>query len=108
MLEVKSPWNHKLLGKIEYNNAEEIESIIQQAYKKSLSKGLDFPLKDRIQILTTFSEKIKNNSHELAKLAASEGGKPIEDSIIEIIRGSEGVDSAIENLKSESGNAIPI
>ena len=108
MLEVKSPWNQKLLGKIEHNKAEEIESIIQKAYEKSLSKGLDFPLKDRIQILTTFSEKIKNNSHELAKLAASEGGKPIEDSIIEIIRGSEGVDSAIENLKSESGNVIPM
>ena len=55
MLEVKSPWNQKLLGKIEHNKAEEIESIIQKAYEKSLSKGLDFPLKDRIQILTTFS-----------------------------------------------------
>ena len=38
----------------------------------------------------------------LANLATSEGGKPITDSIIEIKRGAEGVESCIEVLKNES------
>lgn len=108
MLEVKSPWNLQVLEKLEYDNAKKIELIIQKAYKTSLLKGLDFPVKERIKVLTKFSDRIKNNIQELALLAASEGGKPLQDSVVEIIRGSEGVDSAIECLKSESGNVIPM
>ena len=44
----------------------------------------------------------------MANLATSEGGKPITDSIIEIKRGAEGVESCIEILKSESGHVIPM
>ena len=44
----------------------------------------------------------------MAKLATSEGGKPLQDSIIEIKRGAEGVDAAVEVLKSDSGNVIPM
>ena len=35
-------------------------------------------------------------------------GKPIKDSIIEIQRGAEGVKTAIETMKSESGDVIPM
>ena len=44
----------------------------------------------------------------MAKLATKEGGKPLQDSIIEINRGAEGVDSAIEVLKSDAGSVIPM
>ena len=44
----------------------------------------------------------------MAKLASSRGGKPITDSIIEIKRGAEGVKSAIELIKNESGHVIPM
>ena len=42
---------------------------------------------------------ISENIHNLAELATSEGGKPITDSIIEIKRGAEGVESCIRGLK---------
>ena len=38
---------------------------------------------------------IRQNVNDLAKLASSEGGKPLQDSIIEINRGAEGVDAAV-------------
>ena len=108
MLEVKSPWNQKTIKKIKFNDGKDIESILHKAYKISLNKGLDFPLSERIKVLKKFADLIKKNINSLAKLAAYEGGKPIIDSIIEINRGAEGVDSAIEVLKSESGNVIPM
>ena len=108
MLEVKSPWNLKVLDKVAFNNANDIENIVSKAHKTSTLKGLDFPIKDRINVLEKFARNIRKNIDSLANLAASEGGKPLLDSITEIKRGAEGVDSAVETLKSHSGEVIPM
>ena len=102
MLEVKSPWNSKTLEKVPQNNDSQIESILEKANEVSQSKGLDFPPDERIKVLKKFSQRIDKNLTELASLAASEGGKPITDSVIEIKRGINGVDCCIEILKNET------
>lgn len=108
MLEVKSPWDNKIVGSIETQNSHEIEQIISIVTQVSKLKGYDFPPKERIEVLKSFCKKIQNNIVPLAELATSEGGKPITDSIIEIKRGAEGVESCIEVLKSEVGSVIPM
>ena len=108
MLEVKSPWNLKTLEKVPQNNDSQIESILEKANSVSKSKSLDFPPDERIKILKKFSQIIDKNLTELASLAASEGGKPITDSLIEIKRGIDGVECCIEVLKNDSGNVIPM
>ena len=108
MLEVKNPWNQKVLQKISFQNSKDIEKILELAKKNSLKKGLDFNQIRRIDVLENFFKIISSNIDELAILASSEGGKPIKDSIIEIERGAEGVKSAIEIIKSDSGNVIPM
>ena len=108
MLEVKSPWNNKNIGSVETNNSAQIEAILEECRKIANYKGKDFPPKERIQILKTFQKMISENIVNLAELATSEGGKPITDSIIEIKRGAEGVESCIEVLKSEAGSVIPM
>ena len=96
MLEVKNPWDQKVLQKISFQNSKDIEKILELAKKNSLKKGLDFDQIRRIEVLENFFKIISSNIDELAILASSEGGKPIKDSIIEIERGAEGVKSAIE------------
>ena len=96
MLEVKSPWNLKTLEKVPQNNDSQIESILEKANTVSKSKSLDFPPDERIKVLKKFSQRIDKNLTELASLAASEGGKPITDSLIEIKRGIDGVECCIE------------
>ena len=108
MLEVKNPWDQKVLQKISFQNSKDIEKILELAKKNSLKKGLDFDKIRRIDVLENFFKIISSNIDELAILASSEGGKPIKDSIIEIERGAEGVKSAIEIIKSDSGNVIPM
>ena len=108
MLEVKSPWNNKNIGSVETNNSAQIEAILEECKKIAYYKGKDFPPKERIQILKTFQKMISENIVSLAELATSEGGKPITDSIIEIKRGAEGVESCIEVLRSEAGSVIPM
>ena len=108
MIEVKSPWDSNLIDSVKTQNAKEVEDIIDNASKVSKNKGIDFPPKDRIKVLKAFRKKINDNIDFLAKLATSEGGKPITDSIIEIKRGAEGVESCIEVLKSDCGSVIPM
>ena len=108
MIEVKSPWDSNLIDSVETHGSEEIEKIISNASKVAKAKGIDFPPKDRIKVLKSFCELIKENINNLAELATSEGGKPITDSIIEIKRGVEGVESCIEVLKSDCGSVIPM
>ena len=108
MLEVKSPWNSTTIGTVNTCNKEEIEKALNSATNVSKLKGSDFSPLKRIEILKNFCKKINENIEDLAKLATSEGGKPITDSIVEIKRGAEGVDSCIEVLKSEAGSVIPM
>ena len=108
MLEVKSPWKNNVITTLACHDEDQLEKIVHKASKVSMNKGLDFPPKERLEVLKRFSDDIKKNIDELASLAASEGGKPLIDSIIEIKRGADGVDSCIEVLKSESGSVIPM
>ena len=108
MLKVKTPWDQKVIQEIEFQKPNDIEVILNSANQNSLKKGLDFNLMKRIDVLESFCKIVSSNVNELAKLASSEGGKPLRDSIIEIQRGAEGVKTAIELIKNESGNVIPM
>ena len=98
----------KLLEQFKLITLQKLKSIVQEVCRVSVHKGEDFPPKERINVLKSFIKIIKENIKSLAELATSEGGKPITDSIIEIKRGAEGVESCIEVLKSESGSVIPM
>ncbi len=108
MLEVKSPWNNENIGSIETNNGKQIDKFLNEVSQVSKLKGTDFPPKERIKVLKSFQKKINENIAKLSELATSEGGKPITDSIVEIKRGAEGVESCIEVLKSDVGSVIPM
>ena len=108
MLEIRAPWDLRLIEKIKSQKSHEIEVILESAKKSSLKKGSDFNLIQRIDVLESFCKLIFSKIDELAKLASLEGGKPIKDSIIEIQRGAEGVKTAIEIIKTESGDVIPM
>ena len=108
MLKVKTPWDQKVIQEIEFQKPNDIEVILNSANQNSLKKGLDFNLMKRIDVLESFCKIVSSNVNELAKLASSEGGKPLRDSIIEIQRGAEGVKTAIELIKNESGKVIPM
>jgi acyl-CoA reductase-like NAD-dependent aldehyde dehydrogenase len=51
---------------------------------------------------------ITERREELALLAASEGGKPLADSFVEIDRGADGINCCIEALRAEGGYVVPM
>jgi len=107
-IEVRSPWDNIPFEKIKTDNSSEIEEILLNGYNLSLNKTNEFPLHKRIEVLKKFSLLIKENIDFLANQAVKEGGKPLKDTLVEINRGYEGVESCIEILKSEAGSVIPM
>ena len=107
-IEIKSPWDNKVFEKIKTNNESQIDSILTKGYNLSKEKTKYISLFKRIEILKKFASLIKKNTEFLANQAVKEGGKPLTDTLVEINRGFEGVESCIEVLKSESGNVIPM
>ena len=107
-LKITEAWNNKVFEKVPTHNAKQINKILEDGKCHAKKKSSNFPLSERIQILKKFIELIKKNKDFLAKQASKEGGKPLLDSIIEINRGTDGVESCIEILKTHSGDVIPM
>ena len=59
-------------------------------------------------ILTRTAEIMTERSEELAKLAASEGGKPWKDTLVEVNRAIQGIHMAAEHIGSHQGEASAI
>ncbi len=72
--------------------------------------ALKNPLKPykRIEILEKVIEIAKGRVPELAITVAREGGKPLVDATVEIERGIQGIQCAIETLKTECGTEVPM
>lgn len=106
ILEVFSPFNGDKVGEVPISTREEVEKYINIAYSnyEDYSKRLD---KHRIiEILNKSANIIESRLDELAVLSASEGGKPLIDSKVEIARAANGIKVAISELEHLEGKEI--
>jgi acyl-CoA reductase-like NAD-dependent aldehyde dehydrogenase len=62
----------------------------------------------RIQILEKLYQLLEKNSIELIELSVLEGGKPINDSKVEMQRALEGVKIGIQSIRNTNGEMIPM
>ncbi|TRM81900.1 aldehyde dehydrogenase [Sulfolobus sp. D5] len=86
-IEIRSPSNLKVIGTVKRMSKDEIRGEIEEAYKgfEEISK---MPLYKRTNILRKVSEIIEREQERLARLLATEAGKPIKDSRVEVLRAS--------------------
>ncbi len=107
-LVVKNPFNLEPIEELEFVSEANVKKYIENAEmiindrKKWLSK------QKRIEILKIFKKLVFENKEKLIETAIKEGGKPFRDSTVEIERGIEGIDVAIEELRNLAGQEIPM
>ncbi len=105
--DVFSAYDNKKIGSVDLVDEAAALKAVELAYalhtsKKALSKDR------RIAILKKLAHLIEDKKQELAIQAATEGGKPLQDSLVEIQRGIEGVEVAISELSHLQGKEIPM
>lgn len=107
-LSVTSPWSGEVIGSvptIDADGAERALSIIHSIYDDR-TKWL--AASARIDILKRTVAIMEIMAEQLACEAASEGGKPLVDSRVEVSRAIDGILNTIDCLRSSAGREIPM
>ncbi|MDA0655991.1 MAG: aldehyde dehydrogenase family protein [Proteobacteria bacterium] len=107
-IEVFAPWDNAFLDFVDTVGGGAVEKALSTANALYKNRSCWLPLAERIEILHRLSAMITERRDELALHAASEGGKPLLDSLVEIDRGADGINCCIEALRSEAGYVVPM
>lgn len=107
-LSVHSPYDGSLVGTVATSTVEDVDAALAKAHSLFRNRKAWLPKTTRIQILSRAAGLIEARRHHLALQAASEGGKPLKDSLLEVDRGIEGIRNCIEVLRSDAGHVIPM
>ena len=107
-LDVRAPYDGSLLATVATSGAAHVESALSVANQMFRDRDSWLSVADRVAILERTAELMAARADELALLAASEGGKPLTDSVVEVTRAIDGVRLCVETLRGEAGTVIPL
>lgn len=108
MLKVFCPFDNTLIKEIPFNTALEVENALYQANNLYNQHPHGLPAYQRIEILEKLVVLITKQQEEIVKLATQEGGKPYQDSKVEILRAINGVKLAAQAISQLHGEQIPM
>lgn len=106
--EVRSPYDSSLLATVKTGGAGHVEDALNAAYSLSRDRTALLPLPERVEILHRVAALIEAHKKDLARLAASEGGKPLRDSQVEVTRAIDGIRLCIEQIRGHRGHVVPV
>lgn len=107
-LKVHNPYNQKLIKEIPMVGKKEVQDALDVAYNLFQDRKKWIPAFKKIKILEKVQEIMKSKIEELTKTAAEEGGKPYQDSKVEVIRAINGVKIAAQEISNLAGKQIPM
>ncbi len=107
-LKVKSPFNGRLLQEIPLMDTKTIEEKMAKAHALFQNRSRWLKPFERIAVLERTKKLMEARVEDLSKIAASEGGKPYQDSKVEVLRAINGVQLAIEYIGQIKGDQIPM
>lgn len=87
-IEVFSPIDGSMIGKVPRGGADEIDQAVSKAQAAFLEWGT-LPVKQRVQILFKFKQLLENDIDEISDLVSQENGKTHAESKAEVAKGIE-------------------
>ena len=108
MLKVNSPYDQSLIKEIPMVGKTEVKQALETAYRLFNDRAGWLPPHERMAILHRAAAIMKTREDELTRTAAMEGGKPLADSKVEVLRAINGVQLAAEHIGQLKGEQIPM
>jgi acyl-CoA reductase-like NAD-dependent aldehyde dehydrogenase len=108
MLTVYNPYDLSVIQEVPVDTKEQVMEKLAAAHDLFQDKKRWLPAYERAAILEKVVEIMKAQKEELAKIAASEGGKPWKDTLVEVNRAINGVQLAKEHMGVMAGEQIPM
>ncbi|MDR3419073.1 MAG: aldehyde dehydrogenase family protein [Nevskia sp.] len=107
-LTVVAPFDRKPIGTVATADAATVEHALATAHRLYRDRDAWLPLAKRIEILEGAASLMRTRAEYLAVEAAREGGKPLPDSKVEVARAIDSVRIAVEHLRTQQGEVIPM
>ena len=107
-LTVTAPFDGAEIASLPTDDAAAIEESLATADRLFRDRGAWLPLWRRIEILERAAEIMRDRVEPLTLQAAREGGKPLADSRVEVERAVEGFKAALDCLRTEAGEVVPM
>lgn len=108
VLEVCSPFDGSPIAEVATADRRDVDRQLQTAHRLFRDRRSWLPLAERIGVLERTARMMTKYHGELAHLAASEGGKPLIDSQVEVTRAIDTVRLCVEHLRTDGGSVIPM
>jgi len=107
-LKVTSPYDGRLLGNVETLDVDGVEQALANATAVFKDRTSWLPTHERIGILERMVDLMKRDFDQLVDVAVAEGGKPLTDTRVELVRAIDGIKNCVECMRSERGQEIPM
>lgn len=107
-LDVVSPWDRSIIATIDTDGPAAVDAALAAAHAAFRDRKGWLPVPRRIEILQRTAALMEKQVEELALEAAREGGKPLIDSRAEVVRAIDSVRIAVECLRTNAGEVIPM
>jgi acyl-CoA reductase-like NAD-dependent aldehyde dehydrogenase len=107
-LTVTAPYDGSTIAEVPTGDERHVDAALEVAHALYRDRDGWIALHDRIDLLERVADIMSGQKEELTLLAASEGGKPYKDSMVEINRAIDGIGLCVEALKSDAGHVIPM
>ena len=107
-LSVLSPYSGEKIGEVDTASEKQIDQALGRAYALFRARDGWLPVHERVAILERTAQLMTGQREQLALQAASEGGKPLNDSLVETDRAIDGVRLCIEAIRDDAGTVIPM
>lgn len=107
-LTVTAPYDGAEIAELVCTDRAQLESWLASTWTLFKDRGTWIPLAERIGVLERTSRIMLREKTRLALTAAHEGGKPLLDSQLEVERAIDGVQLAVEVLRADAGDVIPM
>jgi acyl-CoA reductase-like NAD-dependent aldehyde dehydrogenase len=108
VLNVISPFDGSLVGTVETVDTTGVEQALQTCSRLYNDRSAWLPAEERAAILDRVAALMKNRAEQLITLAIAEGGKPYQDSRIELNRAVDGLQNCRECIRFQHGREIPM
>lgn len=105
---VYSPWNLDCIGSVKTVDKKLADKALGIACGLYDQRDTWLTPERRVQILAKARQIILSRVEELSVQAAAEGGKPLIDSRVEVLRAADGLQSCIECVRTAHGEEIPM
>ena len=105
---MNAPFDGSAIAAVETGQGKAVEKALATAHALFRDRDTWLDASRRIEILERAAEIMNGEAEALALNAAREGGKPLNDSRVEVARAIDGVKGCVEHLRTQGGEEIPM